>query len=141
MRPGLGRVEGGRGEEREGLRGGREICWTNGWIRDAEGKQANSNYTSASLAVFHNHWFLSKDYPSFQPLSADATSESVLAETLSQKFGPVRFIRRLRDFVWAGFASNAAALNAAAAGRIQVGGNNYQGGHRVVYDLCAFHWC
>ena len=49
-------------------------------------------------------------------------------------------MRRLRDFVWAGFASNAAALNAAAAGRIQVGGIDYQGGDRFVYDLCALYW-
>ena len=101
----------------------------------------NSNYTSASLADFLNHRFYRKDYPSFQPLSADATTESVLADSLSQKFGPVRFVRRLRDFVWAGFASNAAALNAAAAGRIQVGGSEYQGGDRFAYDLCTFHWC
>ena len=61
------------------------------------------------------------------PSSADAPTESVLAEFLSQKFGPVRFVKRLRDLVWVGFANNAVALDAAAAGRIQVGGNNYQG--------------
>ena len=59
--------------------------------------------------------------------SAEAPSESVLAEFLSQKFGPVRFVKRLRDLIWVGFANNAVALDAAAAGRIQVRGNDYQG--------------
>ena len=68
-------------------------------------------------------------FPSFQTAnsSADATSESGLAEFLSQKFGPVRFVKRLRDFVWVGFANSAAAMEAVAAGRIQVMGMNYQG--------------
>ena len=62
------------------------------------------------------------------PSSADAPpSESALAESLSQKFGPVRFVKRLRDFVWVGFANSAAAMDAVAAGRIQVMGMNYQG--------------
>ena len=67
-------------------------------------------------------------FPSFQTAnsSADATSESGLAEFLSQKFGPVRFVKRMRDSVWVGFASNAVALDAEGAGRLQVMGNNFQ---------------
>ena len=49
MRPRLGRVEGGRGEEGEGLRGGREVCGSDGWIRDVEGnKNCAKPYT-----IFH----------------------------------------------------------------------------------------